>query len=375
MINVLADQYLYKIQSYLPNDINLTLFDPAKGFPKELNEAQGLLIRTVLPVNKETIPEIPTRLEFIATASAGSDHVDINYLQNKGISFSNAAGCNARSVAEYVATALLLWTEQKDMNLTQLSVGIIGVGHVGTEVKKLLKKLNTSTVLYDPPREDRDPSFTSASLAELLNCDILTFHTPLTKEGQHATYHWLDEAKLSNHNFKLIINSARGGVIDEQALLDAMERGTVQDIIIDTWENEPEIDLKTAEKTFLKTPHIAGYSVQAKENASRLAANTLLDHFGIQRTPNAKQGNPRIFDNPISQFQSLTSLLTELHPIKKYESRLQNILDDHPEERRQLFNELRANYPLRQEFAQTYLPKTYFDQFPILKPLGFAKMK
>lgn len=375
MINVLADQYLYKIQSYLPDNITLTLFDPAKGFPKEIEEAHGLLIRTVLPVNEETIPKIPPQLKFVATASAGSDHIDIDYLQKNAVTFSDAAGCNARSVSEYVATALLLWSVKRDTDLQKLSVGIVGVGNVGTQVENILDKLNVSTVLYDPPREDREPDFNSASLNELLSCDILTFHTPLTQKGEHPTFHWLDEEKLSSHHFKLVMNSARGGVINEKALLEAMNTGQVEDIIIDTWENEPEFNLQTAEKAFIKTPHIAGYSVQAKENASRLAAHALLDHFDTPKPEKGDSANPRILEKEVSHFDTISSLLTELHPIKKYESELKQIIGEQADNRGRFFNELRANYPLRQEFAQTYLPKTYFEQFPILKPLGFSKVK
>jgi erythronate-4-phosphate dehydrogenase len=374
MINVLADQYLYKIKSYLPKSINLTLFDPVKGFPKNLNEAHGLLIRTVIPFNKQTVPNIPSQLEFVGTASAGTDHVDNIYLQKHGITFANAAGCNARSVAEYVATALLLWSEYQKINLQKLSVGIVGVGNVGTQIKKILSKLDISTVLYDPPRSRREPHFTTASLDTLLNCDILSFHTPLTRTGDHATHHWLDEEKLSTRRFQLIINSARGGVIDESALLKATANGTVQDIIIDTWEDEPQLNLDTAEQAFIKTPHIAGYSVQAKENASRIAANALLDYFDIPKPEQEDQQNHRIMEEDISRFDSLYELLTELHPIKKYESELQKIITEHPGKRGQLFNELRANYPLRQEFSQTFLPVSYFDRFPILKYLGFSEI-
>ncbi|HET6528094.1 MAG TPA: NAD(P)-dependent oxidoreductase, partial [Balneolaceae bacterium] len=258
MINVLADQYLYNIQSYLPENINLMLFDPAHGFPSEINSAHALLIRTVIPVDEQTLPDIPKNLQFVGTASAGTDHVDIKYLRENGITFADAAGCNARSVAEYVATAMLIWAEKRDQNLTTLTAGIIGAGNAGSRVIELLRKLEISTVAYDPPKEERDSNFKSASLNEVLECDILSFHTPLTTTGDYPTYHWLNGQKLSAFNFQLVINASRGGVIDEQALLNAFEKGMINDFILDVWENEPNFNQKSAEQAFIKTPHIAG---------------------------------------------------------------------------------------------------------------------
>lgn len=375
MINVLADQYLFNIQSYLPENINLITFDPAQGFPKQLSRAHALLVRTVLPVGKQTIPHIPAQLEFVGTASAGSDHVNIDYLTKHGIEFTNAAGCNARSVAEYVAVALLLWGENRKKDLTSLTLGIIGVGEVGSRVSRLMGKLGISTVEFDPPREKREAAFASASCTELLECDILSFHTPLTKDGDYPTYHWLDEEKLSGQPFELIINTSRGGVIDEQAVLQSKAKGKIRDIIIDVWENEPEFSLATARQAFIKTPHIAGYSVQAKENASRIVANAMLNHFDLPVKEKDKDQHSRILNKDIATFESLSELLTELHPIKEYEMELQRIIADHPEERGKPFNRLRAEFPLRQEFANTYLPQSYFDRFPILEKLGFSEIE
>jgi len=375
MINVLADQYLYNIRSYLPGNIHLELFDPAEGWPPELSEANALLVRTVIDVNRQTIPNIPNSLKFIGTASAGTDHVDIPYLLRHNVYFADAAGCNARSVAEYIATALLLWAGNRNKKLSDLSIGIIGVGHVGTQVMNIINRLGIATILYDPPKELREDGFVSASIDELLSADILSFHPPLTYETDHPTYHWLDEDKLSNRHFELILNASRGGVIDEQALLDAMEKRTVKDIIIDTWENEPEFNLATAEKAFIKTPHIAGYSDQAKNNASKLVADALIQHSDLPQPKTKKQSNPRILQKDISTFDSLTDLLIDLHPIKEYESKLQKIIQNHADERGTYFNKLRAEFPLRQEFAQTYLPNDYFKRFPILKPLGFSEVK
>lgn len=372
MITVFADQYLYEISSFLPDSVDLRLYDPAHGLPDNLDEAQGLLIRTVNAINPQTLPEIPETLSFIGTGSAGTDHVDQTYLQDQGITFVNAAGCNARSVAEYVATVLLLWSEQLQKPLHELSVGIVGVGHAGSQVHQQLEKLQVQTVCYDPPRQERDPSFQSSSLEEVLFCDILTFHTPLVSDGDWATYHWLDDQKLADHSFQLIINAARGGVIDEEAIIKKHKEGTVKSFILDVWEDEPNVRLSTANQTFLETPHIAGYSIQAKQNASKFIAEPLIDHFNLSPAPSKKKRTFRKVDQPVENFENLVELLSELHPVKEYESRFKDILANHPQQRGRLFNRLRAEFPLRQQFSSTHLPKTYFERFPVLAKLGFG---
>ncbi len=371
MINIFADRYLHNITTYLPSNINLNLFDPANGLP-DLESAHALLIRTVSPINKQTLPNIPTQLKFIGTASAGTDHVDINYLRRNNIRFSDAAGCNARSVAEYVGTALLLWAENRNIKITKLSAGIIGAGQVGTRVIELADKLGIRTVVYDPPREKREASFTSASVEEVLACDILSFHTPLTTKGPYPTFRWLNRDKLATRNFKLIINTSRGGVIDESALLEAKNENTAGDFVIDVWENEPDFNLDTAEEAFIKTPHIAGYSEKAKNNASKIVAENLLEHFDIPKPQNQKEQNSRIVNEQVSAYPSLSSLLTELHPIRKYEEQLESIIQQHSSERGKHFNNLRTEFPLREEFQQIYLPSSYFKKFPVLKDLGFS---
>lgn len=374
MINVLADTYLYNIEAHIPDNVNLRRYDPSAGIPGDLEHINALLVRTTNKINYKTLPNIPSSLKFVGTASAGSDHVDINYLEQQGITFTNAAGCNARSVAEYVATALLLWSEQREKDLTEYTVGIVGVGHVGTRVQQLLDKMGMTFVSYDPPREIRESTFRSASLAEVLDTDILTFHTPLNREGDCPTYHWLGHEKLSQQSFELILNTSRGGVIQEASLLKAIDEGGVGDIIIDTWEHEPQFNLATAAKAFIKTPHIAGYSKQAKDNATRMVVHAMLTHFDIPNRTNGNGQNARMVNSDISSRGSLSELLTELHPIRKYEDKLKQIIQNFADSRGKHFNKLRAEYPLRQEFAHTFLPIAYFERFPILEKLGFSKL-
>jgi len=375
MITVFADKYLFEIASYLPAEVDLHFYDPEQGLPKKSISMDALLIRTVTEINSETWQKVPENLQFIGTGSAGTDHVDIPFLKHRNISFADAGGCNARSVAEYVATSLLLWSDQFGLELPKKSVGIVGVGHVGTEVDLILKELNIDTILYDPPRAERESGFASAELNELLKTDILTFHTPLTKNGSHPTFHWLDKGKLDANNFDLIINTARGGVIDEKALLGAFEEGKVSNFILDVWENEPCFRNAIAKKAFIKTPHIAGYSKQAKLRASQLVAEALCRHFSLAEPESANRiSNQNIIEFPgnIEKQQGHSGILEKVHPIKEYEKELISIMDFQQKEKGRLFNKLRAEYPLRDEFNFLKVPEEILKQYPVLKQMGIS---
>lgn len=369
MINILADKYIYKIADFLPPDINLTLFDSNKSLDKIPAGTEAMLVRTVTKINERSFPDLPESFSFVATASAGTDHIDINYLENNNIAFANAGGCNARSVAEYVAVALLLWADQTDEKLQNFQVGIIGAGHTGSAVENLLQRFGIKTVSYDPPRQEREADYKSASMAEVLNCDILTFHTPLTRHTRYPTYHWLDEEKLNQNNYALIINASRGGVIAEKALLEAFQGGKVENYILDVWENEPDFSDEVARRAFLKTPHIAGYSVQAKERATHMIVEAMARHFGIDTT--IKNIYTGAQPTPTqTTFWSLTDALTHYHPIEDYKTRLMMLVGRSSEEKVSGFREIRTHHPLRDELHCIKMPNELLQKFPALKVLA-----
>jgi erythronate-4-phosphate dehydrogenase len=163
MITVLADKYLYQLSFFLPPAVRLRLYDPHTDWPPRLDDIDALLIRTVNKIDESTLKFLPDSLKFIGTGSAGTDHVDTDLLDRQGIMFASAAGCNAWSVAEYVATVLLIWAEKKDQKLSQKTVGIIGAGNVGSALQKLLKAMGVPFIVHDPPRAEKEYTFTSAT--------------------------------------------------------------------------------------------------------------------------------------------------------------------------------------------------------------------
>lgn len=352
-INLLADENIYRLKEFLPSSVNLHTFNPAEGPPVLYRYQQALFIRTVTPVSAKRLPDIPPSLRFIGTASAGTDHVDEAYLKQKDIIFAHTRGCNANAVGEYVITSLLLWCDKRGVDPGKMTVGVVGAGHTGSAVVRFLKAFGIVCKIYDPPKEERDNHFDSASLDEVLSCDVLTFHVPLTRTGEHSTYHWLDEKKLiDGEHFKLIINAARGGVIDEKALLKACEENKVDDYILDVWENEPDFNTEVAEQAFMATPHIAGYSEQAKLNATDKLVEQCCRYFELSyQRPGQFFRNKNI---SLSKKElTLTEILLKLHPVGEYDGALRKLIGK--KDKAMLFSRLRTGHPLRFEYPNIEL--------------------
>lgn len=366
MLNILADKNIYKLSSFLPNDITVNYFDPTQAIPS-LNGIDALLVRTVSTLNADSVPTIPSSLKCIGTGSSGSDHIDFKYFKENGISVFDAKGCNANAVAEYVLTSLLLWSIERKINLQQQKIGIIGAGATGSAVQHLLTKLNIPFCSFDPPKQEVDSSFASASLSELLACDILTFHVPLTKNGDHPTFHWLDDNLLADSNFNLIINAARGGVINELHLMKALEANAVGDIILDVWEGEPDFNPTIMEKAFIATPHIAGYSEQAKLNASYFLAKKLSAFFGFTLPDSNHLFTLKTIDTAHLNY-SLKELLLKLHPIKEYDSALRDLVLR--PDKKTLFAKLRVDRPYRYEYPFLKVSTLQQNQYETLSKIG-----
>lgn len=364
MIRLLADQNLYQLSEYLPTQVELTTYDPNIGIPL-LDGFDAWFIRSVTKINNQTIKEFPNELKFIGTGSSGTDHVDKSLFKENHIQFVDAKGSNANVVAEYVTTSLLMLADD-DPEIFHACIGIIGVGAVGSQVNKLVKKLGFETKLYDPPRQKRESSFTSDSLDEVLNCEILTLHLPLEKKGDDPTYHWLDEKKLAGKSYKVIINAARGGVTDEDALLDAKKNGRVEYLVTDVWENEPLINAKFMAKCSIATPHIAGSSVQSKMNASKVLIEKLCSFYQLDvHVP--ELSDIKILHGLSSNF-TLSSILNRCNPINEYDFELRKIADE--PNLNELFARLRTDFPYRHEFGFIQIPDLRLEDFPLLKKLG-----
>lgn len=279
----------------------------------DVKDADALIVRTRTRCDEVLLKG--SKVQFVATATIGFDHIDANYLAQAGIAWTSCPGCNAASVAQYVESSLLLLQQQKELPLHQSTIGIVGCGHVGSKVKAVAERLGMRVLVCDPLLAHLD--FVPQETIER-EADVITFHVPLTREGKYATYHMADEAffhRLPRRPY--VINTSRGGVVDNVALLSALQESRVRDAIIDVWEGEPNLSLPLLQRVFIGTPHIAGYSADGKASADNMVIASLCQHFSLPMpdkiTPPKLPsdflytGNPLELYNPMRDSQALKS--------------------------------------------------------------------
>jgi erythronate-4-phosphate dehydrogenase len=248
-------------------------------------QADGLIIRTRTLCNKDLLEGTPVK--FIATATIGFDHIDTDYCFNHNISWHHAPGCNAASVRQYLASALVTLALKHDFSLQGKKIGIVGVGHVGSKVAQLVSALGMVPLLNDPPRERAENPGGFVSLEEIQEtADIITFHVPLTHEGPDKTYHMADKSFFRKLRKKpLLINTARGPVVSANAVKASVNNGNISGFAADVWEDEPDLDFELMKLADIATPHIAGYSVEGKANgtAACVQSASRFFNFGIDQ--------------------------------------------------------------------------------------------
>lgn len=241
-----------------------------------VKDADALLIRTRTRCNKNLFEG--SNVKFIGTATIGTDHIDLDYCANKGIKVVSAPGCNAPAVAQYVFAVIGEWMQHREIVYPEgVTLGVVGVGHVGSIVARWGEHMGFKMLLNDPPRAEQEQGFCDLKTIAL-EADIITFHTPLIKDGKYPTYHLCSQEFLKEARAGLIINAARGAVMDTEAI--KMMPNDV-DFAIDCWENEPEIDQTLLQRTMIATPHIAGYSAEGKQRATTMILNELIQHFSL----------------------------------------------------------------------------------------------
>jgi erythronate-4-phosphate dehydrogenase len=254
---------------------------PGRPLPEaELQDADGLMVRSVTKVNAALLAGTPVK--FVGTATAGTDHIDDASLAAAGVSFSAAPGCNAIAVVEYVFSSLLLLAERDGFELRDRTVGIVGVGNVGGRLQKRLQAWGVKTLLCDPPRADRGDQETFHSLDDLVaQADILTFHTPLFKDGPYKSWHLADAALLmALKPNTILINACRGPVVDNAALLEVLKMRHDLSVVLDVWEPEPDLSLDLLDKVDIATAHIAGYTLEGKARGTTQVFEAWCDFIG-----------------------------------------------------------------------------------------------
>ncbi len=308
------------------------LYRPGSAFSAEdVCDADALIIRTRTRCSRELLDSSSVKL--IATATIGFDHIDLDYCRQRGIEVVTAAGCNAAGVLQWVAAVLALCSQQEGWQPQQRTIGIVGVGNVGSLVERYAREWGFRVLCCDPPRQEREGG-DFRSLEEVVSgSDIITFHTPL----DNSTHHLINEHTISlMRPDATIINASRGEVAKSEALLKATQR-----LAIDVWENEPAINLNLLSKAFITTPHIAGYSAQGKANASAAAIRAVARRFNLPLTewyPEQVQPTER----KAIGWQEMCSTITTYCDLRTESARLKSGAED--------FESLRNNYNYREEY-------------------------
>jgi len=348
---------------YLPG--NSTTRDVVK-------DADALVTRTRTICSKEVLEG--SKVKLIATATIGFDHIDTDYCKTAGIEWNNAPGCNAESVNQYISSALCSYSKRYGFTLRGKTIGIVGVGQVGSRVAKTCAILGMNVLLNDPPRERQEGSAGFVSLQEIQNqADIITFHVPLNMQDIDRTYYMVSEKFLQGLKKKaLIINTCRGEVFDSYAVYNAKLSAVISGLIIDCWENEPGLDLSLLEVADYATSHIAGYSKDGKANGTKTSVRAISRFFGLGidewEPPGIEPpGNPVIDMDGEGKDEDLimSEAILSTYEIENDDSALRG--NPH------LFEQLRGDYPVRREFNSYSIRATNVESEVMkkLKALGF----
>ena len=279
-LNFVIERNVPFIAGLLEPYANVSYLAADEFTPATVKNADALIVRTRTRCDEDLLAK--SRCRFIGTATIGTDHIDSEWCEAHGITVINAPGCNAPAVAQYVFASIM---QLANRPIGQYTIGIVGVGHVGSIVERWARGLGMKVLICDPPRQRAEGGENWSTLEEIAEkADIITFHTPLTREGDDRTFHIADEAFFASlRRAPIIINSARGPIVDTPALVEALDNGLVSSAVIDCWDNEPEISIELLERAAIATPHIAGYSHDGKVRATQMILDVITTFFYLPR--------------------------------------------------------------------------------------------
>ena len=317
--------------------------------PEIVKDADAIITRTRTICDKQLLEG--STVQFIATATIGFDHIDTDYCDKAGILWTNAPGCNSKSVEQYIASALFVLAQRKGFELKGKTIGIVGVGQVGFKVARVCELFGMNVLLNDPPRAREEGPEKFCSLERIMQeADFITLHVPLNLQGEDATFHFADDRFFQSLKRKpILLNSCRGEVLDSPSAKLALKKHLISGLVIDCWENEPDIDLELLGMVDLATPHIAGYSKDGKANGTTMSIQTLSRFFGLG-IDDWKAQNVELPENTLIELDGTSQTEEEL--LSKAVLATYDIRTDDADLRRNpaLFEKLRGDYPVRREY-------------------------
>ena len=339
---------------------------------KAIKNKDALIVRTVTHFGEDILSG--TNVKLICSATIGYDHIDTEYCDTHGIAWKTAPGCNANSVEQYITSSLLMLSEKHNFNLKDKTIGIVGVGNVGSKVDIACRILGMKVLLNDPLREAIEKNNNHIKFTDIetiqREADFITFHTPLTKSGKYSTFHLANIEFLNNCLRKpFIINAARGGVTSNRALKSALKEEIISGVVLDCWENEPDIDLELLHMADIATPHIAGYSADGKWTATKMSIENLKNFFNLPTIPVYRKIPLPL--QPIIDLKNIPEVKQLFHAVRHTYSPTEETkeLKKSP----QNFYQFRSKYPLRREYKAHFVENASEAVLVILKRLGFTE--
>jgi len=374
-MKILADSNILAVEERFSRHGELHLFDGRSVSRADLLNADALLVRSITRVDEHLLAG--SKIRFVGTATSGTDHIDTKFLKEEGIRFADAKGSNANAVVDYCFAALAVAARGKGFSLTESRVGIVGAGAVGGLLATKLERLGVETLCCDPILAERgDPTQSYFSLEAALQCDVVSLHVPYAVEGPHATHRLIAYEQLRSLGANaILINACRGGVVDEAALLQVLAEREDIVSVFDVWEGEPKPDAELVRAVTLATPHIAGYSREAKSNATELLARAFASHFGldgatVEATDSESQSRFNIELEPGADAHWET--LLSAFPIEKLSSSFKDSVRQGASA--QAFDNFRKDLLQRREFSSYKIEKKPLstEQQQFLGALGFG---
>lgn len=339
---------------FFGDNTKLTAFNGRTLTATDAADADVLLVRSVTKVNQTLLAQ-NKNLTFVGTATIGVDHIDQGYLADRNVTFTASPGCNAISVAEYVLSALVILSEKYNFSLKDKTVGIIGGGNTGTRTSEKFKALGIDYKICDPLLAEQGDNREFVTIEEILACDIISLHVPLTRSGEHPTYHLINEKRLKQLKpEQILINACRGEVIDNQALLALKQDGYDTKLVLDVWENEPNILMPLIEYAEIASAHIAGYSLEGKSRGTEMLYQALSRKYEKTITKSLTDFLPE----PEIAVTKINSNFSEIL-LNQTVKMVYDVRRDDAIFRQQIsnfgFDHIRKTYPVRREFSSLSL--------------------
>lgn len=353
-MHILADENIPLVEAFFASFGEIRRL-PGRAIDRAaIGQADVLLVRSVTQVDRQLLEGSPVR--FVGTCTIGTDHLDLNYFAEAGIAWSSAPGCNARGVVDYVLGSLLALAEAEGADLSTRCYGIVGAGEVGGRLLAVLRGLGWDVLVCDPSRQAREGG-DYVSLDELIErCDVISLHTPLQSEGEHATYHLLDQARLGRLRPGCwLINASRGAVVDNTALRAQLQKRPDLQVALDVWEGEPQVDVELARLCRIATPHIAGYSLDGKLRGTAQVYQAFCASQGVAATVDLSKLMPAAplhslaFSGKATPGVVLETLCRAVYDPRRDDAAFRRSLGADEQERRISFDRLRKEYPARRE--------------------------